>query len=76
MKLEESCMDFGKLINIINYLIKVFVVLAIFIFIWFIGIKGTLSNPDTYDIRMFTNFIYLILLLLLIKFILIKSLKK
>ncbi len=68
-------MDFGKLINIINYLIKTFVVLTIFIFIWFIGIKGTLSNPWAHDIRIFANFIYLILFLILIKFILIKRLK-
>lgn len=64
-----------KLIKVFNNIIKVFVILIILTFIWFIGINKTLTIPASNDIRILAYLIYLLLFSILIRFVLSKILK-
>lgn len=59
-----------NLINTINFFIKILLTIFIFSSIWFIVIKDTLVNPETYDIRILSGIIMLTLLLAIVKFLL------
>ncbi|MBS4538382.1 hypothetical protein GOQ27_07890 [Clostridium sp. D2Q-11] len=62
-----------KLTNIIDILIKVLIVTFILLSIWFIGIKNTLSNPESYDIRTLSSISGMLLFLIIIKFVFKKN---
>jgi hypothetical protein len=57
-------------------MIKIFVILIILSFIWFIGINKTLTIPASYDIRILGYLIFLIIFLIFFRFVLTKILKK
>lgn len=62
-------MYFSKIVCITNYLIKIFLASIAILLIWFIGIKGTLDNPGTKDVRIITYFVLLTLFMVLVKFV-------
>ena len=63
----------SKLINTIDILIKIFIVLFLGISIWFIGMKNTLESPETHDIRTLWFIAFILLVLIIIKFVFRKS---
>lgn len=63
-------MNTKKLTRVINYLIGISTILVIVLNVWFVWIKGTLESGATNDIRMLSYFMYLILFLIIAKFIL------